>query len=41
MTLGLFLINKVQSSRLNLAINKGTDKTGQDLLGLGVAVRLS
>lgn len=41
MTLGLFCIDKVQSPRLNFTVNKGTDKTGQNLLRLGVAVRLS
>ena len=37
MALGLLTVDKVQSLGLSLAVDKGTDEAGQDLLGLGVA----
>lgn len=39
--LSLLPINKIQTLGLDLAINKGTDQTGHDLLRLGVVVNLA
>lgn len=41
MTLGLLSINKVQTPGLNLAVNKGTNKAGNDFLGRGVVIDLA
>lgn len=41
MTLSLLPINKVQTLGLNLAVDKGADEAGNDLLGLGVVVNLA
>lgn len=35
-TLGLFSVNEVESSGLNLAVDKGTGEASQQLLGHGV-----
>lgn len=39
--LGLLLVKEVQSPGLDLTVDKGTSKSSEDLLGLGVAVRLA
>lgn len=41
MPLRLLPINKVQPLRLDLPINKSTNKTGNDLLGLGMVIDLA
>lgn len=41
MTLSLLPINKIQAPGLNLTVNKGADKAGNDFLGLGVVVNFA
>lgn len=41
MVLGLLTVDEVKTLGLNLAVDKGTSKTGEDLLGLGVVVGLA
>lgn len=41
LVLGLLLVKEVQSPALDLTVDKGTGKSSEDLLGLGVALRLA
>lgn len=41
MVLGLLTVNEVKALGLNLTVDKGTDESGDDLLGLGVLVDLA
>lgn len=41
LVLGLLLVKEVQSLALNLTVDKGTGQSSEDLLGLGVAIRLA
>lgn len=41
MALGLLAVHKVQTLGLDLTVDKGTDETGDNLLGLGVVVDLA
>lgn len=41
LVLGLLLVKEVQAPALDLTVDKGTGKSSEDLLGLGVALRLT
>lgn len=41
LVLGLLLVEEVQSPGLDLTVDKGTGESSEDLLGLGVALRLA
>lgn len=40
-TLGLFTVNIIEPLGLHLAVDESPDEASQELLGLGVAVRLA
>lgn len=41
MALGLLAVNEVKTLGLNLTVNEEANGTGEDLLGLGVLVRVA